>query len=125
MNEGNFSFLPRKITRSATRPTVKVKSAPRNASAFNSTRSDVCSYAKEAKEDIASSTKWKEPLTNKYLEDSAYTALLELALSDYTIWADAHLMESMSSNADGCEYPLIFFSSLRGLIERKSYPSAT
>lgn len=110
MSAGDFSFLPRKILRPADKSTPEVKSAVEFI-VTSASRIEPVDARLEATSDVEdekkSSPKGKQPAKEKYLDDSAYLALLELALSDHAVWTNAQLVEAMESDTDGCEHLLL------------------
>ena len=94
MSTSDFAFIPRKLAKSS-----------RNAGGTIKSQKAFTRQAEIASVPAASSSSLTQDQNKnaKYLEDSAYTTLFELALSEYALWSNHELMEVLEANEEGCE----------------------
>lgn len=98
METPGFAFVPRKLAKAG----VGVKSQYKDASSSRKTLNHIpeSQPLPFTASDSASEAKCKD---DKYLDDKAYVALFELALSEHAIWSSTELQEAVDGNEDGCE----------------------
>ncbi|EJD01692.1 uncharacterized protein FOMMEDRAFT_111707 [Fomitiporia mediterranea MF3/22] len=90
MSSSEFTFIPRKLS--------KHTRTSNDASGLRLPAQRKETQVEQVPSTPASGRKHKE---EKYLDDGTYTVLLELALSDYALWSNFELFETMEANEDG------------------------
>ena len=95
MSTSDSAFIPRKLAKSSSRnaggTTRSQKSFPRQAEVASVPAASSSSLTQDQRKSV------------RYSEDSAYTTLFELALSEYALWSNHELMEVLEANEEGCE----------------------
>ena len=97
MSPSEFAFVPRKL--------AKLKESSNPPYIYRPTSSRITSQQLTAENDNNTTTerrpKGKENVT--LLEESTYVSLLEIALSEYSIWSSSVLSKHLETDEDGCE----------------------
>ncbi|KAL5529925.1 hypothetical protein ACEPAF_6182 [Sanghuangporus sanghuang] len=92
MSSSSFAFIPRKLAQTGQNAGDAVKSRK----SFNR-KPDIPA------EHVVSTTSFAQDKKKegKYLDDSAYTILFELTLSEHALWSNHELLEAMEANEEG------------------------
>ena len=115
MSGAKFPFIPRKLAKSC-----------RHVEDPNKLRTTQTSHLQpdaQSEQKNATSASHSERREEKYFDDKSYTALFELALSDYELWSNTDLLATIEANEDGCELLFFFgFLTYPSLIELEDIP---
>ncbi|THH05202.1 hypothetical protein EW145_g4966 [Phellinidium pouzarii] len=113
MSTHEFYFVPRKLAKSREKLTSETKtpiesvSSGSSAELYKTSGPTPATCRGPGKKDADNADDAEVPYRPKqkekerFLDDSAYMSLLELALSEYALWSDPELLERMDVNGEG------------------------
>ncbi|KAH8106498.1 hypothetical protein DFH11DRAFT_1639925 [Phellopilus nigrolimitatus] len=109
-----FAFVPRKLAKSGEKPVKPARQVASSSKIAESTHAKAGEMYAGGGDDSESVRARRQTgrLKQKeaYLDDGAYAALLELALSDHALWSSREMLEIMETNEDGF-VPLSYVTS--------------